>query len=96
MGATTFPFTLCLHIQKSQASKGLIFTFRFRRTLPASSQVVVRLSNRNFPAICASRPVTAYISAAWRIESDLTAGYPFPVVSTERFSGTVYLFKQPV
>ena len=43
-----------------------------------------------------SRPVKAYISAAWRIGSDLTAGHPFPVVSTERFSGTVYLFEQPV
>ena len=81
---------------KSQASKGLIFNFRFRRTLRASSQVVVGLANRDCPAICASQLVTAYISAAWRIGSDLTAGHPFPVVSTERFSGTVYLFEQPV
>ena len=36
------------------------------------------------------------MSAVWRIGSDLTAGHPFPVVSTERFSGTVYLFEQPV
>ena len=80
----------------SQASKGLIFNFRFRRTLLASSQMVVGLANRDCPAICVSRLVTAYISAAWRIGSDLTAGHTFPVVSTERFSGTVYLFEQPV
>ena len=43
---------------KSQASKGLIFNFRFRRTLRASSQVVVELANRDCSAICASRPVT--------------------------------------
>ena len=54
------------------------------------------LANRDCPVICASRPVTAYISAAWRTGSDLTAGHAFPVVSTERFSGTVYLFEQPV
>ena len=82
---TTFPFTLCLQIQKSQACKGLILNFRFGRTLRASSQVVVGLKNRDCPAICASRLVTAYISAAWRLGSDLTAGHPFPVVSTERF-----------
>ena len=85
VGGTTFPFTLCLQIQLSQASKGLIFNFRFRTTLRASNQVVVGLANREWPAICASRPVTAYISAAWRNGSDLTAGRPFPVVSTERF-----------
>ena len=82
---TTFPFTLSLQIQTSQASKGLIFNFRIRRTLRASSQVVVGLANRDCPTICASRPGTAYISAAWRIGSDLTAGHPFPVVLTERF-----------
>ena len=53
-------------------------------------------ANRDCPAIGASRPVTAYVSAAWRIGSDLTAGHPFPLVSTERVSGTVYLFEQPV
>ena len=85
VGATTFPFTLSLQIQTSQASKGLIFNFRIRRTLRASSQVVVGLANRDCPPICASRPGTAYISAAWRNGSDLTAGHPFPVVLTERF-----------
>ena len=47
----TFPFILCLEIQTFQASKGLIFNFRFRRTLRASSQVVVGLANRDCPAI---------------------------------------------
>ena len=65
----------------------MIFNFRFRKTLRASSQVVVGIANWDCPAICASRPFTAYISAAWRIGSDLTAGHPFPVVSTERLSG---------
>ena len=64
--------------------------------LQASSQVVVGLENPDCPAICASRLVTAYISAAGHIGSDLTAGHPLPVVSTERFSGTVYVFDQPV
>ena len=64
VGVTTFPFTLCLQIQTSQASKGLIFNFRIRRMLRASSQVVVGLANRYCLAICASRPVTAYISVA--------------------------------
>ena len=73
VGVTTFPVTLCLQIQTSQASKDLIFNFRIRRTLHASNQVVV-LANRDCPAICAPRPVTACISAAWRIGSDLTAG----------------------
>ena len=81
---------------KAPSVYGLMFNFRFRRTLRASSQVVVGLTNRDCPAICASRPVSAYISAAWSIESDLTAGHPFPVVWTERFSGTVFLFEQPV
>ena len=74
----------------------MVFNFRFRRTLRASNQVVVGLANRDCPAICAYRSVTAYFSAAWRTGSDLTARHPFPVVSTERFSGTVYLFEQPV
>ena len=73
----------------------MIFNFRFRRTLRASSQVVVGLANRNCPAICASRPVTAYISAPWRIGSDLTAGHPFPVVTTERFPGPSTSFSSP-
>ena len=50
VGGTTFPFTLCLQIQKSQASKGLIFNFRFRTTLRASNQVVVGLANRGLPS----------------------------------------------
>lgn len=79
----------------SQASKGLIFNFRFRRTLRASSQVVVELADRDCPAICASRPVTAYISAAWRIGSDLTAGHLFPVVTTERCPGPSTSFSSP-
>ena len=66
------------------------------RSRVASSQVVVRLANRDCSAICASRLVTANISAAWRIGSDLTARHAVPVVSTERCSGTVYLFEQPV
>ena len=61
------------------------------RSRVASSQVVVRLANRDCSAICASRLVTANISAAWRIGSDLTAGHPFPVVSSERFPETAYL-----
>ena len=65
LGVTTFSFTLCLQIQKSQASKGSILNVRFRRTLRASSQVVMGLGSRNCPTIYASRPVTAYISAAW-------------------------------
>ena len=64
--------------------------------LRASSQVVVGLSNRDGSAICASRLVTVYNSAAWRMGSDVTTGHPFPVVSTEAFSGTVYLFQQLV
>ena len=61
-----------------------------------SSQVVVRLANRDCPANRACRPVTAYIFAAWRLGSDLTAVHLLPVVSTERVSDTVYLFEQPV
>ena len=64
VGVTTFPFTLSLQIQTSQASKGLIFNFRIRRTLRASSQVVGGVANWDCPAICASRPVMAYIPVA--------------------------------
>ena len=84
VGVTTFPVTLCLQIQTSQASKDLIFNFRIRRTLHASNQVVV-LANRDCPAICAPRPVTACISAAWRIGSDVTAGHPFQVFRLKGF-----------
>ena len=73
----------------------MIFNFRFRRTLRASNQVVVGLTNRDCPAICASRPDTAYMSAAWRIGSDLTAAHPFPVVTTERFPGPSTSFNSP-
>ena len=66
-GVKTSPFTLCLQIRTSQASKSLILNFWFRRTLRASSQVVVGFANRDRPAICASRPPTASISAACRI-----------------------------
>ena len=82
----TFPFILCLEIQTFQASKGLIFNFRLHRTIRASSQVVVGLANLDSAATSASWPVMAYISAGWRIGSDLTPGHLFPVVSIETFT----------
>ena len=54
------------------------------------------LANRNCLAICASRPVSAYISAAWIIGSDLTAWHPFAVISIDTLYGAVYLRQQPV
>ena len=70
------------------ASRGLVFTFQFGRTLRASSEAIVVLADRVCPETCASRTVTAYISAAQRIGWDLTVGHLFPVVMTEGGRGS--------
>ena len=74
-------FTLGSQILKLPNSRGLIFNFQFGKTLRASNEAVVVLADRGFPAICAFRAVTAYISAAQRMGWDLNAGHLFPVVT---------------
>ena len=80
-----FSFTMGSHILTLPASKDLIFNFQFGKTLRASinSEAVVVLVNRDGPAICASRAVTAYISAAQRIGWDLSTGHLLPVATAE-------------
>ena len=41
------------------------------------------LADRDCPAVCAFRAVTAYIPAAQRMRGDLTAGHLFPAVTAE-------------
>ena len=49
------------------------------------------LADRDCPAVCAFRAVTAYISAAQRMGWDLTAGHLFPVVTAEGGQGSLPL-----
>ena len=72
---------------KVSSVQGFDFNFRFRRTLRASSQVVVRLADPDCSAIYESRPVTAYTSAEQRIEWDVTTRHLFPVLTTQMFPG---------
>lgn len=69
----------------------LIFNFRILKTLQTSIHVVVGLANMVNPALCVFWPVTDYVSAAWRVESDMTAWLPFPVLSTEKFLYSLHL-----
>ena len=68
-----------------------IFNFQLGKTLRASSEAVVVLADRDCPAVCAFRAVTAYISAAQRMGWDLTAGHLFPVVTAEGGRGSLPL-----
>ena len=96
VGVTTIPFTLLLRTQTSLASKGLMFKLRFRRTIRVSNQSVIELTDRECPLTCASRPVTAFFSAVWRIASDLNTAHLLPVGTTETSPGPSNLFHQPV
>ena len=75
-------FTPGSQILRLPESGGLIFNFQFGTTLCASSEAVVVSADRVRPETCASRAVTAYISAAQRIGWDLTVGHFSPVVTT--------------
>ena len=74
-------FTLGSQILKLPNSRGLIFNFQFGKTRRASSEAMVVLADRDCPAVCTFRAMTAYISAAQRMGWDLTAGHLFPVVT---------------
>ena len=78
-------------ILKLPESRGLIFQFQFGKMLRVSSEAPVVLADRDCPAICAFRAVTANISAAQRTGWDLTAGHLFPVVTTEGGRGSLPL-----
>ena len=69
----------------------MIFNFQLGKTLRASSEAVVVLADRDCPAICAFRVVTAYISAAQRIGWDLSTGHLFPVATAEGGRGHLSL-----
>ena len=75
-------FTLGSQILKLSKCGGLIFNVQFRKTVRASSEAVVVLVDRDCPAVCAFRAVTAYI-APQRMRRNLTAGHLFPVVTVE-------------
>ena len=81
-------FTLGSQILRLPESRGLIFNFQVGKTLRASIEAVVVLADRVCSETCASRAVTAYISAAQRIGWDLTVGHLFPVVMTEGGRGS--------
>ena len=49
------------------------------------------LTDRDCPAVCAFRAVTAYISAAQRMGWDLNAGHLFPVVTAGGDRGNLQL-----
>ena len=49
------------------------------------------LADRECPAVCTLRAVTAYISAAERMGWNLTAGHLFPVVTAEGGRGSLLL-----
>ena len=74
-------FTLGFHILKLSNSSDLIFNFQFRKTLGDSSEAVVVLADRDCPAVCPFRAVTACISTAQRMGWNLTAGSIFIVVT---------------
>ena len=73
------------------ASKAWVFNYQLGKTLRAS---MVVLAGRDYPAICAFRVVTAYISAAQRIGWDLSTRHLFPVDAAE--GGRGHLSPRPV
>ena len=65
-------------------SRCLIFKFQCGKTLRASIEAVEVLADRDCPALCPFRVVTAYTSAAQRMGWELTAGHLFFVVTSGR------------
>lgn len=80
-------FTLGSQVLRLPESKGLIFNFQFGKTLRASTEAVVVLTDKECPSICAYRGVTEYISAAQGLGWDLRKGRLFPVVTPEGSRG---------